>query len=125
LLVLVVLRNGHEDRLVKAATDEFDLATLNEIFQEFEIFGAMGFEPGEKRPGVVQPQLDAGVPFEALEKWEIGGLVSAFEDMLKISAGLMGVNKESEVEVLGHGDSFCLILMITRRENRGERVAGT
>jgi len=41
-----------------------------------------------------------------LDKGEIRSVVSLFEDVLEIAAGLMGVNEKSEMEFRGHGDSF-------------------
>jgi hypothetical protein len=37
--------------------------------------------------------------------------------MLEIAAGLMGMNEQSEMETLGHGDSFFSLTMITSRVN--------
>jgi hypothetical protein len=37
--------------------------------------------------------------------------------MLEIAAGLVSVNEQSEMEILGHGDSFFSHHMITRRRN--------
>ena len=45
------------------------------------------------------------VLFEMFNKREIGGVVGLFEDMLEIAAGLVRVNKQSEMEFLRHGDS--------------------
>jgi hypothetical protein len=65
----------------------------------------MFLDPSEQRPGLVQAEMDARVLFEMFNKGEIGGVVGLFEDMLEIAAGLVRVNKQSEMEFLRHGDS--------------------
>jgi hypothetical protein len=106
LFELIFLRNGDEDGFVEAATDKFDLATLDHSFQAREIFGTMLFDPGEKRSGIVQADMDAGVLFEMFDEGEIGRVVRFFENMLEIAAGLVGVDEQGEMEILGHGDCF-------------------
>ena len=54
----------------------------------------------------MQANMDAGMLFKLLDKGEIGSFISFFEHMLEITAGLMRVNEQSEMEILGHGDSF-------------------
>jgi hypothetical protein len=68
----------------------------------------MLLDPGEERTGIVQAEMHAGMFLQLLDEGEIGCFVSFFEDMLEIAAGLVSVNKQSEMEILGHGDSFSL-----------------
>jgi hypothetical protein len=50
--------------------------------------------------------MDAGVLFEMFDEGEIGRVVRFFENMLEIAAGLVGVDEQGEMEILGHGDCF-------------------
>jgi hypothetical protein len=106
LLNLILLRNGNENGFIEATADEFDLPALSEDLQARKIFGPVLFDPGEKRAGIVQTEMDAGMFFEALDEGKIASVVSLFEDVLEIAAGLMGVDEQSEVEFLRHGDLF-------------------
>src|SRR6266478_2010382 len=106
LLALIFERNGDEDRFIEAATDEFDLAALDQLFQASEILRAMFLDPGEQRAGIVEAETNSGMLFEVLDEGKIAGVVSLFEDMLEIAAGLVRVNEQSEMEFLRHGDSF-------------------
>jgi len=106
LLELIFGRDGDQNRFVKAATDEFHLAGLDKIFQASEIVRPVFLDPGEQRPGIVETEMDAGMPFEVLDERKIGGVVGFFEDVLEIAAGLVSVNEQREMEFLGHGDSF-------------------
>jgi hypothetical protein len=61
----------------------------------------MLLKPGKQRAGVVQSNVDARMFFEDFKKREIAGVVGFFENVLKIAAGLMGVDDEREMETLG------------------------
>jgi hypothetical protein len=54
----------------------------------------------------MKAQADPGMLLEMLQKRKIGVGVGFFENVLKIAAGLMGVNEQGEMETLRHGDSF-------------------
>jgi hypothetical protein len=54
----------------------------------------------------MKAEADTGVFFEMLEKGKITIVVSFFENVLEIAAGLMRVNQQGEMEGLRHGDSF-------------------
>jgi len=84
------------------------MAGAYQFFQTNEILGAMFFDPGEKRTGIVKAEMNAGMFFEFFDEREIGSVVGFLEDMLEIAAGLMGVNEQSQMEILRHGDSFFL-----------------
>jgi hypothetical protein len=117
LLVLILGRNGNEDRFVEAAANELDLARLDQLLQADEIFRPMVLDPGEQRPGIVKAEMNSGMLFEMFDEGKIGSVVGLFEDMLEIAAGLVGVNEKSEMEFLRHGDSFFLANIITCRAN--------
>jgi hypothetical protein len=106
LFVLIFGGNGNKDRFVETAADEFHLAGLGQISQAREIFRPVFLDPDEQRPGIVEAKMDAGMLFEVLDEGKIGGVVSFFEDVLEIAAGLVGVNEQREIEFPGHGDSF-------------------
>ena len=108
LFALIFGRNGNQDGLVEAATDELHLSTLDKCSQASEVFGAIFLDPGEQRPGVVEAEVNFWVLFEVLDKGKIAAVVGFFEDVLEIAAGLMRVNEQHEMEFRGHGDSFSL-----------------
>ena len=51
-------------------------------------------------------EMNAGMFFQLFDEREIAREVGFLEDMLEIAARLMGMDQESEMETLGHGDSF-------------------
>lgn len=59
--------------------------------------------------------MNAGMLFELFDEREIRSFVGSFEDMLEIAAGLMCVDEQSEMEILGHRDRFFSLHMITRQ----------
>ena len=115
LFALIFQRNGNENGFIKAAADEFHLTALDQFFQAGEILRAMLLDPSEKRAGIVKPEMDAGMFFELFDERKIGSVVGFLEHVLEIAAGLMGVNEQSEMKNLGHGDSFFSLTMITSR----------
>ena len=118
LFALIFRRNRNQNGLVKTAAHELDLAALDQFFQAGEIFGAMLFDPGEERTGIVQAEMNARMFFQLLDEREIRSVVGFFQDMLEIAAGLVGVNEQGEMEILGHGDRFFSRTMITSRANK-------
>ncbi len=106
LLKLVFGRNGDEDGLVKAATDEFNLATLDQVSKAVKIFGAMLLYPGEQRTGIVKTEANVGMFFQVPQKGEIGIVVRFFQNVFEIAAGLVSMNEEGKVERLRVGHSF-------------------
>jgi hypothetical protein len=56
------------------------------------------FDPEKKRTGVVQAYADGGVLFDQAKEGFVGMLVALFENVFKITAGLMGVDDENEME---------------------------
>jgi len=105
LFELVLGRDGDEDRFVKAAPYQFDLAGTDEPLQTSEILRTVLFDPCEERAGIVETHVDAGMFFQELYEREIGVLVGLFEDVAKIADGLVCVDKESEMERFWHGDN--------------------
>jgi len=113
LFALIFRRDGDENGFVKAAADKFHLAALDQFFQADEILGAILFDPGEKRTGIVKAEMNAGMSFKLFDEREIGSVVGLLEDVLEIAAGLMGVNEQREMEILRHENSFFSLTMIT------------
>lgn len=62
----------------------------------------------------MKADANAGIFFQMLEKRKIAIGVSSCEDMVKIPAGLVRMNKQRKMERLRHGDSFFSTNMITR-----------
>ena len=106
LLELVFGRNGDENGLIKAATNELNLATLDQFSKAVKIFGAMLLDPGEQMTGIVKTEPNGGMFFEMLQKGEIGIVVRFFQNVLEIAAGLVSVNEKSKMEGLRDGHSF-------------------
>ncbi len=106
LLQLVFGRDGDENGLVKPATDEFNLAALDQFSKAVKIFGAMPLYPGEQRTGIMKTEPNVGMFFQVLEKGQIGIVVRFFENVLEIAAGLVSMNEKSKMESLRHGQSF-------------------
>jgi hypothetical protein len=79
---------------------------LDEFFQAGEILRPVLFNPGKKRAGIVEAEVNAWMRFEVLDEGKIRCVVGLFENMLEIAAGLVRVNEQGEMEFLGHGDSF-------------------
>jgi len=104
--VLIFGRDGNQDRFVEAAANEFDLTALDESSQASEILRPVLFDPGEERAGIVKAKVNFWVRFKALDEGKIRCLVGPLEDMLEITAGLVCVNEQGEMEFLRHGDSF-------------------
>ena len=93
LFALIFGGNGNQNGLIEAATDELYLAALDELSQAHEILGTIFFDPGEQRPGIMEPEMNFRMLFEALDKWEIRSVVGFFEDVLEIAARLVRVNE--------------------------------
>jgi hypothetical protein len=68
----------------------------------------MLLDPCKKGAGIVEAETTAGMFFEMLDKGKIGIVVGLFEDMAEITAGLVSVNEQGEMEFLRHGDDFSL-----------------
>ncbi len=106
LLALIFRRNRDQDGFVETATDKLNPAGLDQIAQAREILGPMLLDPDEERTGIVETEMHAGMFFELFDEREITSLIRSFQDVLEIAARLMGVNEQSEMEILRHGDSF-------------------
>jgi len=91
--------DGDEDGLVESAADEFDLAGSDEIAEADEIVGMMLLDPEEEGAGIVNGEAEGGMAFNEAQKTIVGIAKALFEDGVKISGGLMGVDDEGEVEL--------------------------
>src|SRR6266446_7270737 len=104
LHALVRGRNGYENRLVEAAADHFDLAGFHQGFQTLEIFGAVLFDPGEQRTGIMEANVDTGVLLKGLEERQVATRVGLLKNMVEVAARLMGVDEQNQMELGRHGD---------------------
>jgi len=64
LFVLNLREEWNQDRFVEAATNEFHLASLDQLFQASKILGPMLLNPGKKRPGIVEAEMNLGDAFQ-------------------------------------------------------------
>ena len=117
LLELVFGGDGHENWLVKAATEQFHLPALHQCSKAVKIFGAMLLDPGEQGTGIMKAEMNAGMFFEMLEKREVGIVMRFFENVFEIATGLVGMNEKSKMESLRPGHSFFLATMIASQSN--------
>src|SRR5580658_10068105 len=98
LFLAIFRRNGHQNRLVESAADDFDLARRRQSAELVEIFRMRTLDPLEQRAGVVQAEADAGMARKHFNEGKVGILVGAFEHVVEISDRLMGVDEEDELE---------------------------
>ena len=117
LLKLVFGRNGDENGLVKAATDEFNLGALDQFSKAVKIFRAMLLDPGEQGAGIMKTEANVRIFFQVLHEGEIGIVVRSFQNVLEIAAGLVSVNEKSKMERLPDGYVFFLATMIASRRH--------
>src|SRR5579863_400257 len=103
---LIGRRNGNENGLVEAAANHLDLATLDEQLEAHEIFGAMLFDPGQQRAGIMKAGVDGGMLLERFEERKIAAEIGLLKNVVKIAARLMGMNEQHEVELGRQGDEF-------------------
>ncbi len=59
-------------------------------------------DPFEQRPGVVQPEADAGMPLQVLDKGQIRTLVGVLKHCIEIAYRLVRVDQENEMEFRCH-----------------------
>ena len=68
----------------------------------------MAFDPEEKMSGIMKTKMNTRVFFKMFQKRQVTVVIRFLEDVLEIAARLVRVNKQGEMEILGHGDSFSL-----------------
>src|SRR6266481_5113889 len=93
-----------------------------------EILRMILFHPGKERTGIVEAEAHTRMLFQQLDKGEVAVLVRILKNMVKIAAGLMGVNQQDEMETLRHeGGSILHRISYPARGTCKirERVAGT
>jgi hypothetical protein len=86
------------------AADHFDLAVSYQRFQALEIFGAVLFDPGEQRAGIMEADVDTGVLRKSLDKGQVAAHIGLLENMAEVAARLMGVYEQNQMELRRHGD---------------------
>src|SRR5260370_40205647 len=65
-----------------------------------EILRMILFHPGKERTGIVEAEAHTRMLFQQLDKGGVAVLVRFLKNMVKIAAGLMGVNEQDEMETL-------------------------
>ncbi len=94
LHALIGVRDGDKDRLVETAANHFHLAGFHQRFQTLKIFRAILFDPGEQWTGIVEADVDPGMPLEGLNEGQIATCIGLLKNMAKIAARLMGVDEQ-------------------------------
>ena len=97
----VAVRKRHQDGLVEAAADDLDLTAVHETPHLGDRLRPVGGHPLQQRPGVVQAEVDAGVPLERVEHGRVGVLENVLDDPAEVADGLVVVDDECE----GNGSS--------------------
>ena len=100
LLPTIFGRNRHQDRLVKAAADDFDLSRGSQRAKFVEIFRMHALQPFKQRARIVQADADRGMAFKYFDERQVGIPVCAFEHSVEIADRLVGVDQEDELEFL-------------------------
>src|ERR1700740_377029 len=100
LFDLIFVGNGDQDRLVKSSAYDPTRAPRRERGDALEVFGMFVGQPLEQRAGVVQPQANARMPRDTLQKRQVRAFVRAFHHIVKISDGLVRVDEKDQVEFL-------------------------
>src|SRR5260221_4025077 len=88
----------------------------------------MLFDACKERARIVQAQAHTRMLFQQLDKGEVAVLVRFLKNMVKIAAGLMGVNQQDEMETLRHEGGLILHRIsypAAQPCKIRERVAGT
>ena len=107
----VALGQGGEDRLIPAAADDLDLAAPDEPPEALDELGPFGGDPVEEGTGVVESELNAGMPFEGLEHRQVGLFVGLGNDPAEVADGLVVVDRQRYRNASGH----VLGIFLTRR----------
>jgi len=102
----VVARDRREDRLIESAAEELDLPPRGELPENGEILGAVGLDPLEKRPGVVQGAADGGVALQHLQKRPVAGAPAVGEDVLEVAGGLVVVHRQQKMDLVHNLRAF-------------------
>ena len=96
LAAAVAVGERDQDRLVVAAAQDLDLATVHETADLGYRLGSVGCQPGQQRPGVVHAETDPRMALEGVEHRRVGVLVDVGDDPAEVADGLMVVDYESE-----------------------------
>jgi hypothetical protein len=96
--------DGNKNRLVKAAPHHLHLAIFHKSSQALEIGGAVLFNPGQQRPGVMEAHVNGRVLLKRLDKRQVAALERLLKNMAEVAARLMGVNEKDQMELWRHGN---------------------
>src|SRR5271169_6291723 len=113
--------DGDQNRLVKSSPDNLHLAARDHDTNALDVFRMFCGKPFEQRAGIVEAQTNARVAGHTLDKWQVGMLVSAFHDVVKVANGLVRVNEQNQVE-FGQSTTSqpSRLTIITRVATKGE-----
>jgi hypothetical protein len=75
------------------------LPALHKGAQRIKVCGPIFFEPLQERAGIVERGVNAGVLFEKGDEGLVGFLVAIGENVVEVAAGLMCVDKQSQMEL--------------------------
>jgi hypothetical protein len=103
---LIGVRNGWQDRLIVTSSQKLHLSAPEQLTKLIEILRVAFLQPFEQYAGVMQVQPDTRMLEEDLYERRIGPSVSFFDDLVKVSHGLVGVDYESERNLVQIKDSF-------------------
>src|SRR5260370_13413546 len=76
-----------------AGVNHLDLAAFHYGLQALEIFRPIFFDPGQQRPGIVETDVDTGVPLQSLKEWQIATRVGLLKNVADVAARLMDVDE--------------------------------
>ena len=104
----VAFRQGGEDRLIPAATDDLDLAAGDEGSETLDEGRSLGADPRQERPRVVEREPDRGVALEGLEHRQVGPVERLGYDPTEVANGLVVVERQGEGNSTRHASPRCL-----------------
>ncbi len=96
LAVAVAVGERDQDRLVVAAADDLDLATIDEPADLVDRLGLVGGHPLQQRPGVVKAKANPRMPLQGVEHRRVGVLVDVLDHPAEVADRLVVVDDERE-----------------------------
>ena len=94
LLDLIFKGNRNQNWFVEASAHDLDLALGRKRRNLLNVFGVMFGNPFEQRTGIMQPEPDARMPRDALQKWQIGPLVGSLHHIVEVPDRLVRVDEQ-------------------------------
>src|SRR5581483_7193076 len=106
LLLLVLRRNGNQDRLVKSAPHHLHLPAPRQLPDQREVVGPVFLHPLKQRPRIVQSHVDRRMPLQQLQERQIALLIRFLEDVPEVAARLVRMKQQYEMKILCHSKVF-------------------